>query len=44
MAAAFVAAGVYFIAAGADQTAARALLVIGIIYAVVSLVADRRGR
>ncbi len=44
VAAAFVAAGVYFIAAGADQAIARVLLVIGIIYAVVPLVLDRRER
>ncbi len=44
MAASFVAAGVYFVVAGADQTAARVLLVIGILYAVVFLITDRGER
>jgi drug/metabolite transporter (DMT)-like permease len=44
LAAGCVAAGVYLVLSGGDQTLARGLLWAGLLYGVLTLIADRRER
>jgi len=39
-----VAAGIYLVATGGDQTTARILLLVGILYGVMALIAEWRER